>query len=56
MQTKHIAVQGNLSEKRFEQKITVGIFAFALPIKHPGLSSLENAFRGSPMKAEEQNP
>ncbi len=53
MQTKHIAVQGNLSKKSFQRKITVGIFAFALPIKHPGLSSFENAFRESTTKLEE---
>lgn len=55
MQTKHIAVQGNLSEKSFQQKITVGVLAFALPIKHPGLPYFENAFIGSPIKLGDLN-
>lgn len=55
MQTKHIAVQGNLSEKSFQQKITVGVLAFALPIKHPALPYFENAFIGSPIKLEDLN-
>lgn len=49
MQSKHIAVQGNLSEKS-SQKITEGVFSFALPIKHPRLSSFEKRFRGNPLK------
>lgn len=41
MQTEHIAVQGNVSEKSFQEKITEGVFAFALTFTHSGFSSFE---------------